>query len=236
MKAFLLAAGEGTRLRPLTIETPKCLVPIGGIPLLAIWYRYLERNGVTEVMINTHHLSDQVQTFINQLSTSIKTHIVHEPELLGSAGTLLRNRDFVREESRFWIIYADSLTAMDMGKLLCLHQEKQSVLTLGLYHTNVPKECGIVTLDETGRIIRFVEKPSDPEGDLSNTGIMVSSSDLFNDIPERIPCDLSYDVLPHLLGRMHGLVTNSYFIDIGSLERYQAAQLNWDHIRSQFGF
>lgn len=236
MKAFLLAAGEGTRLRPLTFETPKCLIPIGGIPLLNIWYRYLEKNGITEVLINTHHLAHKVLEFVGHLETPIKTQITFEPELLGSAGTILKNSDFVRDENLFWIIYADSLTAMDMGKLLHLHQEKQSVLTLGLYHTDVPRECGIVILDKAGRIVSFIEKPSDPQGDLSNTGVMVASPDLLSEIPEKVPCDLSYQVLPRLLHRMYGLVTDSFFIDIGDPERYQTAQRNWNSMRTQFGF
>jgi NDP-sugar pyrophosphorylase family protein len=123
-----------------------------------------------------------------------------------------------------------------MGKLLYLHQEKQSVLTLGLYHTDVPKECGIATLDEGERIVNFIEKPSDPQGDLSNTGVMVASPDLLSEIPDNVPCDLSYHVLPRLLHRMYGLVTDSFFIDIGTLERYQTAQRNWEIIKKEFGF
>ena len=234
MKAFLLAAGEGTRLHPLTLDIPKCLVPIGGVPLLEIWYRHLERYGIQEVLINTHHLPEKVEAFIRRLKTPISTTLTHEPVLLGSAGTVLRNRDFVAGESAFWIVYADSLTNLDLGALLRFHLKKASILTLGLFHTDVPKESGIVTLDPDGRINGFVEKSSDPPGDLSNTGVMAASRDLFTEIPNRFPCDLSYHVLPKLIGRMHGKVMSEFFIDIGTLANYQKAQEVWKTLKLRF--
>lgn len=236
MKAFLLAAGEGTRLRPLTFHTPKCLIPIGGIPLIEIWYRQLERIGVREVLINTHHLAEKVKTFIQGLTTSIRTHITFEPELLGSAGTIAKNREFVAKEPYFWIIYLDSLTTMDFMELFQFHQKKNAILTLGLFHTDVPHDSGIVTLDEQGRIMDFVEKPKDPPTDLSNTGIMIASPQLLNEIPDKIPCDLSYDVLPRLVGRMYGKVIEAFFIDIGTVERYQKVIQKWDTIKKELGF
>lgn len=236
MKAFLLAAGEGTRLRPFTFYTPKCLIPIGGIPLLEIWYRQLERIGVREVLINTHHLPEKVTEFIESLKTPIQTHITFEPELLGSAGTIAQNRTFVEKEPYFWIIYVDSLTTMDLMDLLQFHQKKNSILTLGLFHTDVPHDSGIVTLAGDGRIIDFIEKPKNPPTDLSNTGIMIASPSLLDEIPRKIPCDLSYDVLPKLVGRIYGKVTEAFFIDIGTIERYQEALKKWDTIKKGLGF
>jgi mannose-1-phosphate guanylyltransferase len=236
MKAFLLAAGEGTRLRPLTFDTPKCLVPIGGVPLLEIWYRHLKRQGVGEVLINTHHFSHKVEEFVRRLKTPIQTRLTYEPKLLGSAGTILYNKDFVEDEPAFWIIYTDSVTTMNLEELLRFHQEKKSTLTMGLFHTDIPKESGIATLDEDGRITDFVEKPQDPPGDLSNTGIMVASQDLFKEIPDRFPCDLSYQVIPRLIGRMYGMVTDQFFIDIGNLTNYQTAQKKWESIKSMLGY
>ena len=219
-------------MRPLTYETPKCLLPIGGVPLLEIWYRLLERHGVGEILINTHQLSGKIEDFIRRLATPIKTRLTFEPELLGSAGTILRNRDFIQNESSFWIIYADSLTVMDLSALLRFHLEKKSILTLGLFHTDVPRESGIATLDSAGRIVDFIEKPSDPPGDLSNTGIMAASPELIDEIPGRYPCDLSYQVLTKLKGRMYGKVMPGFFIDIGTLANYKRAQKAWDTIKA----
>lgn len=214
-------------MRPLTFKTPKCLIPIAGVPLLEIWYRLLEKQGVTEALINTHHLADQVREFIRSLQTSIHTELTYEPELLGSAGTIRRNRDFVRGEKDFWIIYADSVTTMPLENLLRFHREKESILTMGLFHTDVPKESGIVTLDESGRIVGFVEKSLDPPGDLSNTGIFAASPSFLNEIPDQYPSDLSYHVLPKLVNRMYGKVLDGFFIDIGTMINYRIAGKEW---------
>jgi mannose-1-phosphate guanylyltransferase len=98
MKAFLLAAGKGTRLKPYTDSKPKCLIPINGTPLLQIWIDLLARHGVTEVLINTHHHAGQVERFLADCRTrhTMKVLSVHEPQLLGSAGTILQNREVCR--------------------------------------------------------------------------------------------------------------------------------------------
>ena len=236
MKAFLLAAGEGTRLRPFTSTTPKCLLPIGGIPLLEIWYRHLERSGVTDVLINVHHFADHVGDFIRQLQTTIKTRVAFEPKLLGSAGTIRENRDFVRGDDFFLIIYTDGLTTMPLEPLLRIQQKHHPVLTMGLFHTDIPKESGIVTLDPEGLILDFTEKPSNPIGDLSNTGIMAASPRLFDFIPKTNFCDLSYTVIPRLIGKMRGVVTDHFFIDIGNLANYKAAQRKWKSIKRLMGY
>ncbi len=223
-------------MRPLTFETPKCLLPIGGVPLLEIWYRQLERRGVTDALINTHHLADKVQKFIRGLDTGIRTIITHEDRLLGSAGTLLKNRRFVDGEEAFMIVYADGLTSLELEPLVKVQRDKNPVLTMALFHTDIPKESGIVTLDSEGRITGFVEKPEHPPGDLSNTGVMAASPRLFDHIPDAIPCDMSYHVIPRLLGRMRGVVTDRFFIDIGNLANYRIAQEKWEEVKMQLGF
>ena len=223
MKAFLLAAGEGTRLSPLTVHIPKCLVPIAGKPLLEIWFDLLLRYGISEVLINTHHLAGQVEDFIRFLKTPIKTHLTYEPELLGSAGTLLQNRDFVKNEPFFWIIYTDSLTDANLGRLMRFHKKADSLLTLGLFHVDNPTQSGIVLLDCENRIVNFIEKPANPSSDLANTGIMIASPSLLDEIQCCNPCDLSLNVLPNFVGRMYGKLIEGFFIDIGTPERYNKA-------------
>src|SRR5690349_17666261 len=107
MKAFLLAAGLGTRLRPITDTLPKCLVPVNGRPLLSYWMDLLEEYGVTDVLINLHYLPDPVRRFADEYTGGVKIHLMMEEELLGSAGTLHANRDFVEGEEQFFILYAD---------------------------------------------------------------------------------------------------------------------------------
>ena len=109
MKAYLLAAGKGTRLKPYTDRHPKCLIPINGTPLLAIWIELLARHGVTEILINTHHHADQVKQFLVRARTEVSMGIrtVFEPQLLGSAGTILQNRRFIAGDPDFIVAYAD---------------------------------------------------------------------------------------------------------------------------------
>ena len=116
MKAFLLAAGIGSRLQPITLTVPKCLVPIGDKTLIDIWYDKLESMIVTEVLVNTYHLGKKVEDHISKMNTSIKTTITYERKLLGSAGTILSNKNFIGNDP-FWIIYSDNLTTANLGAI-----------------------------------------------------------------------------------------------------------------------
>src|SRR5256885_7453599 len=129
MKAFLLAAGHGTRLRPLTDSMPKCLLPIRGVPILRIWMDLCRRYGIDEVLINIHAHSDIVREFLNRNSDGIKVRVSEEQILLGSAGTLLANRSWVGADSEFWILYADVLTRANLERILEVHKVHAPVAT-----------------------------------------------------------------------------------------------------------
>src|SRR5947209_8649183 len=162
MKAFLLAAGNGTRLRPLTNNVPKCLLPIQGVPLLEIWLNNCKAAGITDVLVNAHAQSESIRRFVAEQQSGVKIRIAEEPELLGSAGTLAHNRDFVTGEKAFFILYADVLTNIDLRRMLAFHQQKRFPATLGIYQVPDPTRCGIVTMDQKSVIEGFVEKPSEP--------------------------------------------------------------------------
>ena len=150
MKAFLLSAGYGTRLKPLTNNIPKCLVPICGKPLLAWWMDLFEKHGINEVLINTHYLADEVREFIeyyNAQKTGVTLIESYEKDLLGSGGTVAINKSFIKNEEKFLICYADNLTNIDLSELIKFHTKKQGILTMGLFYTNNPKECGIAAID-----------------------------------------------------------------------------------------
>ena len=217
MKAFLLAAGIGSRLGEITRHTPKCLLPIGGRPLLDYWLEALERARVTEVMINLHHHADQVRDFLYQRPSSLQIATFYEPELLGSAGTISAAWEFVKDEDCFFIAYADNFARVDLDKLLRFHQEKgHPVLTLVAYRTHEPMHCGIVELDTDGRVLSFEEKPAQPKSSYANSGIHVASRELHDFLPTKVPADLGFHVLPQLTGKMYGYVTDEYIQDIGS--------------------
>jgi mannose-1-phosphate guanylyltransferase len=228
-KAFLLAAGLGTRLRPLTERVPKCLVPIGGRPLLSIWLEVCERLGLREVLINTHHLADQVQSWVRSLQSPVRIRLFHEPVLRGSGGTLADNRDFIRSGEDFYIFYADNLVAVDLTPLERFHRTHDGALTLGLFRAPEPERCGIVALDAAGRVENFEEKPQKPRSNLANAGIYLARSELFDYLPKDRFLDLGHDVLPGLAqaGKVWGTVLPGYIRDIGTLESYWRAQQEW---------
>jgi mannose-1-phosphate guanylyltransferase len=231
MKAFLLTAGLGTRLRPLTDHTPKCLVPIGGKPLIDWWFDALEKAGVTDVLINLHHLPARVTDHVSKLSTPIKSHFFFEEQLLGSAGTLRANAGFVAGEKSFFIIYGDNLTSLSLAELQQFHDRQSHPLTMVLFHTNNPKSCGIAEIDENHTITVFVEKPAEPRSDLANGGIYMASPEVISAIPaDKTPSDISFDLLPQFTGRMSGWLTKDYLIDIGTMENLEKARREWPHI------
>jgi len=226
-KAFLLAAGLGTRLRPLTDHTPKCLVPIKGKPLLEIWLHFCEQWGIQEVLINTHHLSPMVEAWAAAQSSGTRIQLSYEESLLGSAGTIAANRDFIGSAKDFYVFYADNLVSVDLEALRSLHFRHDGVLTLGLFHCSQPRQCGIVTLDSEQRVVAFEEKPAQPKSDLANAGVFIARRELLDFLPASGFSDFGRNILPKLVGRMRGHVLNGYLLDIGTLENYQRALVEW---------
>jgi len=227
MKAFILAAGEGTRLKPITDHTPKCLVPIQGVPLLAIWLQICRRCGIDRVLINLHAHADGVRRFLDTSDHGVDMCIAEEKSLLGSAGTLRANRDFVAGEELFWVFYADVLNRADLRSMALLHRQRRPVATLGVYEVPDPRRCGIVSTRADGTIDHFVEKPREPLGNLAFSGLMIGTPDLLDVIPDDVPADIGFHVLPKLSGRMVAFHIQDYLIDIGTMENYQKAQQTW---------
>jgi mannose-1-phosphate guanylyltransferase len=224
MKAFLLAAGKGTRLQPLTFHTPKCLVPISGKPLIEYWFDLFELYGIDEILINTSHLSEIVRDYINMHSRGLKITLTYEETLLGSGGTIKKNRYFIEGERLFYIIYADNLTNINLKRMLEFHNEKGRDFTLAVFKVPNPRECGVVELNENLSLISFVEKPEDPVADLAFAGIMLSSPALMDYFPHEDVFDLGHDVLPRLVGFASGYVIEGYLLDIGTPEKLNQAE------------
>jgi mannose-1-phosphate guanylyltransferase len=230
LKAFLLAAGLGTRLRPLTDQIPKCLAPIRGKPLLCIWLELCRKYGITEVLINVHAHPEVVQEQAALYSSSLNIHMFHEEVLLGSAGTIAVNRQWVEAEPCFWIFYADVLTNVNLSQMLTFHRVHKAAATLGVYEVENPSACGIAVVDEKGLVLRFVEKPSDPPSELAFSGILLGTQVLLDAIPSRCPADLGFDVFPQLAGNMFAYPIKEYLLDIGTPEKYDRAQNTWPGI------
>lgn len=226
MKAFLLAAGKGTRLQPLTFHTPKCLVPVCGKPLIEYWFDIFEIYGIDEVLINTSHLSEKVRDYINSHSRGLRITLTYEEILLGSGGTLKKNRAFVEGEKTFFIFYADNLTNISLSKMLSFHGENKRDFTLAVFKVPNPQECGIVEMDEHSTIISFKEKPEKPASNLAFAGIMLSTPRLMDYFPDGDVFDLGHDVLPRIAGHASGYVIEDYLLDIGTPEKLTQAELD----------
>ena len=224
MKAFLLAAGKGTRLRPLTFKTPKCLVPVNGKPLIDYWFDLFELYGIDEILINTSHLSDTVREYIKNNSRGLSIKVVYEETLLGSGGTIRKNRDFVEGEDSFFIFYADNLTDVNLHNMIEFHRRHQKDHTLAVFKVPNPRECGIIEMDGDSSIISFIEKPENPVSDLAFAGIMLSSPRLMDFFPDKDIFDLGHDVLPLVAGSAAGYILNDYLLDIGTPEKLVQAE------------
>lgn len=227
MKAFLLAAGVGSRLRPVTDTTPKCMLVIDGRPLLGIWLDGFRRAGVDEVLINLHHLPDVVQRYLGTRTGPPAVRTFYEPELLGSAGTLLANREWVRAEEFFLACYADNLTDFDVRSLIDSHRAHDAPATLAVFHSDNPSAGGVVELDGAGWITGFMEKPSDPVSDLTNAGMYAFHPGVLDEIDGRPPKDIGYDLLPRLVGRARAVPVEGYFRDVGTPGAYRRAREEW---------
>jgi mannose-1-phosphate guanylyltransferase len=225
LKAFLLAAGVGSRLGELTAHTPKCLLPVGGRPLLDFWFDAFVAAGVTEVLINLHHLPDRVHSYLDRLNYPLRIRREYEPVLLGSAGTIRTHWDFVSDQSEFLIVYADNFARVDLRRLIRFHRDHGNPpLSLLAYETDEPSRCGILEFDDQSRVSSFAEKPARPRTNFANAGIHAAGPELLDVLPTALPADLGFHVLPRLVGRMYGYITREYIQDIGTPITYQKVQ------------
>jgi mannose-1-phosphate guanylyltransferase len=227
VKAVLLAAGLGTRLRPLTDSTPKCMLAIDDRPLLDIWLDALNRAGADEVLVNLHHLPTVVS---EHLAARIAPPVVREffePELLGSAGTLLANRDWLGSDEMFLACYADNLTDFDLRALVDEHQRHSGLATLAVFRADRPWAGGVVEVDDRGVMVSFAEKPAEPASNLVNAGLYAFSPAVLNELSGPLPLDIGYHLLPRLVGRSRAVPVPGYFRDIGTLDSYRLAREEW---------
>jgi mannose-1-phosphate guanylyltransferase len=231
MKAFILAAGSGTRLRPLTDTTPKCLLPICGVPLLEIWLKSCRAAGISDVIVNAHAHAAQIVEFARRPDRPVRVQVAEEQVLLGSAGTLAENRGFVSTEEAFFVLYGDVLTNVSLAELLDFHASKKMLATLGIYPVADPTQCGIVTTDENSVVRSFEEKPLLPESNWAFSGVMVASPRILDFVPARRPADIGFHLLPQLVGQMCARPIADFLLDIGTLETYRAAQTSWPGLR-----
>jgi mannose-1-phosphate guanylyltransferase len=227
MRALLLAAGYGTRLRPITDSIPKCLLPINGKPLLQIWIDNLLEAGVEKILINTHYLKEQVYEFFDVNTYKDVVSLVYEEKLLGTAGTLIQNIDFFENKEGF-LIHSDNYCLENLKLFIDAHlkRPKESLLTMMTFRTNTPEQCGIVQLDDKFIVKKFYEKQSNPPGNLANGAVYLMSHDFLLDLKENYlsKVDFSNDILSQYLGKIYTYETKKLFIDIGTVANYNSVK------------
>jgi mannose-1-phosphate guanylyltransferase len=225
VRALLLAAGLGTRLRPLTDRVPKCLVDVAGKPLLAYWFDALAAAGVRDVLVNTHHLAEAVREFLAaKRREGFNAMETFEPVLLGSAGTVAANAAWADGSDDVLVIYADNFSDVRLAELLAQHRAHGEAVTMLLFRAANPRACGIVELDRQGRVLSFEEKPAVPKSDLANAGVYVVTSAAWREIAAMKAFDFGYDVLPRFAGRMRGVVHGGFHLDIGDARALELAR------------
>lgn len=224
MRSILLAAGLGTRLRPLTNTIPKCLVPIKGKPLLEIWLERLTQAGMGPFLVNTHYLAEQVDAFVEASSYREQVTMVHEPELLGTAGTLIENLDFFQGKDGM-LIHADNYCMADLPAFEHAHRQRppECVMTMMTFRTDTPSTCGIVELDDRGVVTGFHEKVANPPGNLANGAVYILSAELLGMMGKELHAvtDFSTEVLHRFVGRISTYETKETFVDIGTISAYE---------------
>lgn len=230
MIAVVMAGGEGSRLRPLTLGRPKPMVPILNVPVMEHIITLLKRHHITEVVVTVHYMASVIEDYFGD-GSDFGVHIRYalEETPLGTAGSV-KNAEHMLNEP-FIIISGDALTDIDLTSVLRYHEERQAKATLVLVHVTNPLEYGVVITDGQGAVQRFLEKPSWGEvfSDTVNTGIYVLDPSVLDLIPAGKPFDFSSEVFPQLLERrdpMFGYVADGYWCDVGSLADYMKASFD----------
>ncbi|MGD1902586.1 MAG: sugar phosphate nucleotidyltransferase [Geitlerinemataceae cyanobacterium] len=229
MRAVLMAGGSGTRLRPLTCDLPKPMVPVLNRPIAEHIINLLKRHNITEVIATVHYLPDVMRDYFQdgrEFGVQM-TYAVEEDQPLGTAGCV-KNVEELLDET-FLVISGDGITDFDLSAAIAYHKKKGSKATLVLTHIPNPIEFGVVITDEAGRIVRFLEKPSASEifSDTVNTGTYILEPEVLQYLPRDRECDFSKDLFPLLLEKdepMYGYIAEGYWCDVGHLEAYREAQ------------
>jgi mannose-1-phosphate guanylyltransferase len=234
MRALLLAAGTGRRLRPITATTAKAMVTINGRPLLDYWLELLFSGGIERILINTHWLPDQIAGHVLASRFASRVDLVHEEELLGTGGTILDNRDWFQGRA-FLVAHADNLTDFGVRDFIAAHRARPTthLITMLGFRTDAPSSCGILELDDRGTVVAFHEKVENPPGNLANGAVYIFEPAVIDAIASlgRKQVDLSTEVIPRFLQRILCVETSGYHRDIGTPESLRRARIEFGERR-----
>lgn len=233
-RAMVMAAGLGTRLRPLTWEIPKPIVPVGNRPVIEHLLVLLRNHGINEVIANTHWFPEQVEAAVGDGSwAGVELSYRHEEDLLGTAGGVRNVADFLTggDDDTFVVMAGDALTDVDLSALIEAHRANDGLATLAVKPVDDVSQYGVIVTDSEGRIEGFQEKPDPAEAlsNLSNCMIYAFSAEIFDHFPEGDPIDFAMDVFPALLDsgqRFYVHEIDAYWNDVGSLPEFLTGNLD----------
>jgi len=224
-----MAGGEGTRLRPMTANQPKPLLPVANRPIMEHVLRLLKKHGFEETVVTVQFLAALVRNYFGDgEDVGMFLQYATEEMPLGTAGSV-KNAEDALKDSPFLVISGDALTDMDLTEMCRFHKENGALVTVGLTRVPDPLEFGIVIADEDGRIQRFLEKPTWGQvfSDTVNTGVYIMEPEVLAEVSPKESVDWSHDVFPKLLARgapIFGYISDKYWEDVGTLESYLKAQ------------
>ncbi|MEA3019278.1 MAG: mannose-phosphate guanylyltransferase / phosphomannomutase [Actinomycetota bacterium] len=227
MKAVIMAGGEGTRLRPLTSNHPKPMIPLADRPMMEHIVQLLQRHGFEEIVVTVAFLANHIRNYFGDGSEfGVRMVYATEESPLGTAGSVRNAMDELDE--RFLVISGDVLTDIDLSAIVTFHEKRGALATIGLTAVENPLEFGIVITNDDGTVQRFLEKPGWGQvfSDTVNNGIFVLEPEIFDFIPEGRPVDFSSEVFPALLAQqkaLYGFVCEGYWEDVGTLDAYVSA-------------
>ena len=227
--ALLLAAGLGERLKPLTDIWPKCLMPIGGRPLLEHWLQTLNESGIYRVLVNLHHHAPTVRKFLERPRFNGMVTSFYESELLGTAGTLKANKTFFQKKTTL-LVHADNWCQCDFVDFLDFHINRRPdhcPITMMTFDSSTPQACGIVETNAEGVVLSFLEKSTNPAGTCANAAVYLLEPDVIDWIQERPRItDFSTEVIPNFIGHVATWQNKNIHRDIGVLNMLKLAQLD----------
>jgi NDP-sugar pyrophosphorylase family protein len=230
-QAVILSAGLGTRLRPITDNIPKVMVPLGGKPLLEHHILQFKKNGVNEFFINLHHLPEVIKNYFGDGSKwGVKINYVFEPEILGTAGGVKQFEGKLGEN--FFVIYGDMFSLVDYAKMAAAFFTKPGAIgTMTVGRNDHPQDSDLAEVDDDLRFLKIHTKPHEykklPENFRTMDAVFVLSKKILNYILEGTPYDLDRKLLPEVVARgekFYGYETSDYLYDIGTMERYKEVE------------
>ena len=236
MKAMVLAAGQGTRLRPTTDGTPKALVPVAGRPMIEYALLLLRHYGIEDIIINLHHFGEQIESRLGDgRAWKLKITYSREPELLDTGGGLLKAKSFL-QDGAFIVINTDALIDLNLGELIDFHGRNNAAVTLVLRPDSRADEYGSMDIDASGRVCRFLDTQSPiPRAGapvkLMFTGVQILDPKVFDHMKEHAAMrkfSTTKHIYPRMLAageRLFGFRFDGFWQDLGTLERIREAEL-----------